>query len=128
MKLLPPNASARQMQSEMGVTGEYSPNLEVTTEAMKILCDNFRKPTGSKAERDCFILITDCHLGARIDTGEDHRSTLISAAGYQHDQIAMITKAMVRCPDLIATMSCAIANAIMALKPGQQQPVQDPGE
>lgn len=108
---LRPEFSGRRMQSEMGLIGDFSPNLEVIKNAVDVLA-NFDHTHETITDEDCFILMSDVFLGYKIDGSDRSMTTYTYTRGCHNDMTALLTKFMVRNRDLIPVFQDAMLDAM----------------
>jgi len=129
---LPFNVSARHLQSEYGVAGDYSLNIELITQVAANLTAGFKgNEQDELTRRDAFVFFSECYLGAKIDDKSVHMTTLITTGGSGQNLATMLSKALMRCPSLVpifaTAMSVAMEN-ISKMPPPQQTPPSEPNQ
>lgn len=123
MKDLPFNVSARHLQSEYGVAGDYSPNIELITQVAANLTAGFKgNDQDELTKRDAFVFFSECYLGAKIDDKSVHMTTLITTGGSGQNLATMLSKALMRCPSLVPIFATAMSVAMQNLAGPQSPP------
>lgn len=85
------NSSVKQMQSEMGVTGEATPNIDIVNEVVDYLTEHFEhEHNGHITENDCILLVSNLKLGCRLDNKEPALLMFGMQKGCDVDKDAML--------------------------------------
>ncbi len=112
--------SHKKQQSELGVTGECSPNMDLCRDVAMKLIEEFDHNHDTVTKEDCFLFIADTHLGDRVDQTQSGMSTYLAKKGCDVDHVRMLSKFLENHPRMIHIFAQSIQMAVLELH--QQNP------
>lgn len=118
--------SVKRLQSEAGVVGDCSPNLEMASKTAIDFFDAFEHDHTKLTKEDAFFFLSDVHLGRTIrNENEVVFNTYLSHKGCDADLVRMFTKFLTHHPRFINTFSQAIHDAAWQLHNQQNKPKEE---
>ncbi len=118
--------SVRYMQSEMGVTGDESPNLEYVTNLVQQIGDNFEKKRDGLSQADSMFLVSSVRLGESINGGQVALNTYTVNRGSDEDHVRTFTHFLNAFPQFIRIMGEAVMRASLDMQ--NRYPEEEGGE
>lgn len=111
--------SIKMMQSEAGVIGEASNNIEMVGRIIVELSDRFDHTHGTVTGSDTFLFVSELHLGNRIDNGHEVLQGYMARKGCNENIVSILSKAIIRDWRLFDLMQQAllVAHSIRYNKP-----------
>lgn len=110
--------SAKKVQSELGLVGDVSPNLEIMYNASTSLHDNFDKEKNENAKHDALLFIGQAYAGLPVNAKPDEHGMAVNAfiTGTGNDLLKMLIEVMGHDEKLLALLSKAVVGALLRLK------------
>lgn len=122
---LPFDISAKRMQSELGATGDYSPNIEFVIKSFKEMHDNFEHVHGTITNNDAFLAVSKSRVGTDITKTDNIYATMMAVRGCYNDMEDMFVTLLCRKPQYIQIFQRAMARAIHNLHHGGGEEERD---
>lgn len=105
-----------KMQSELGTTGDCSPNIDLINKVTEMLNQNFDHTHETITGSDCFFFLTGFNAGKRIGEEEDSMASMFGSIGCEGDLIYCFAQLLQQEPRWIDVFMQAIMVAKMGDK------------
>jgi len=102
---------AKKIQSELGTTGEPSPNIELVDKVGNLL-NEFDHTHDTITDKDCFVFISSVSIGTKYKEKELRTARNSASSGCYRDLKNLFLNYLIDNPDLIPVIGDAVVEAI----------------